>query len=200
MAKITGEDGNVIFGDAATITAATHVTGTVTITTSGEHGFEEGDGIFIDSVLGMTDLNGYHIITGLGNETGNQLEVSLTTAQEWVSGGAIMECIPVTNWSIEESRELIDVTDSSSASGTKTFIDSDWDVWSGSFEGFFQTGANPLIEGNSIEIVLKKADDNYYTGSAIITRTGVTVDVVGAEAVKKSYDFQGDGNLTHAAS
>ena len=102
----------------------------------------------------------------------------------------------ITAWSCDVSGEVIDVTDSSNTTWSE-FLASGFKSWSGSFEGFQETGtADPTVGGAAATLVLELDGSRNYTGSAIITGLGTTVDVPGAEAIKKSYTFQGTGTLT----
>lgn len=105
--------------------------------------------------------------------------------------------VNITGWTVEVSSEVIDVTDSASSNGNKEFIPSGWKEWHGTFEGFVETGDTGLTVGAAAAtLVLTATSGTTWQGSAIITRKGVALDVVGAEAVKVSYDFQGTGALT----
>lgn len=104
--------------------------------------------------------------------------------------------IYMTSWTCDVSGEVIDTTDSSNTTW-KSFIASGFKEWSGSFEGFQETAtADPAIGGTAATIELTLDGTNKYSGSAIITGVSTTLDVVGNEAVKKSYTFQGTGTLT----
>ena len=80
---ITGMDDEP--ANAGTVTAATHASGTVTVTTGQNHYLREHDEVTIASVAGMTDLNGVWTVTGV--PAANQFQVALTTAQTYTSGG-----------------------------------------------------------------------------------------------------------------
>ena len=104
--------------------------------------------------------------------------------------------IYMTGWTCDVSGEVIDTTDSSNTTW-KSFIASGFKEWSGSFEGFQETAtADPAIGGTAATIELTLDGTNKYSGSSIITGVSTTLDVVGNEAVKKSYTFQGTGTLT----
>lgn len=109
--------------------------------------------------------------------------------------------INITSWSIEVTGEVIDITDSASTGGDKEFVASGWTSWSGSLEGFVETGdTGETVGAAAASLILTATSGTTWTGNAIITRKGVTLDVVGAEAVKVSYDFQGTGSLTLAST
>ena len=106
--------------------------------------------------------------------------------------------VKITNWNVEEVTEVIDTTDSGDSSN-KTFIGNGWNSWSGSFEGFVETSdTGETVGAAAAELILTAASGITWTGNAIITRKATSLDVVGAEAVKVSYDFQGTGALTLA--
>lgn len=108
--------------------------------------------------------------------------------------------IHIISWTLDITGETINVTDSSN-SEWEAHIASGFKGWSGTFEGFQLTGtADPAIGGNPAELVLEFASGRDYTGDAIVTSVGTTVDVPGTEAVKKTFTFQGteDVALTNA--
>lgn len=114
-----------------------------------------------------------------------------------LSGGATTY---ITGWSLDETSEPINVTDSSNATWDE-FIPSGFKTWSGSFDGFQETNTADLTVGDSAaELTLELDGTRKYVGDAIITGISTVVDVPGAEAIKKSYTFQGTGelNLTNA--
>lgn len=78
--------------NTGSITAATHSTGVVTVTTSGNHFLRAGDEITITGVVGMTDLNGTFTVTEA--PANNQYRVALTTAQSYTSGGTWTRLYP----------------------------------------------------------------------------------------------------------
>ena len=108
--------------------------------------------------------------------------------------------IKVTNWKLDVKTETIDTTDSGDSTW-KTFLPKGWKEWSGTFEGFQETGtADPAI-GTVAAAVLAMSGTYvsptvYYSGSIIITSIGTTTAVTGTDAVKKSFAFQGTGAVT----
>jgi len=101
----------------------------------------------------------------------------------------------ITGWTIEIVGEAIDVTDSSDTTW-KTFIPSGFTSWSGTFEGFQETGtADPTAGSTAAELTLELDASRNYVGNAIITLIGTSLSVAGAEAVTKTYAFQGTGSL-----
>jgi len=104
--------------------------------------------------------------------------------------------IYITSWTIDIAGETIDVTDSSNTTW-QSHIASGFKGWTGTFEGFQETGAaDPAIGGSAASLVLELYGTRNYTGNAIITGVSTVVDVPGAEAAKKSFTFQGDATLT----
>lgn len=72
--------------NAAAISAATHASGVVTVTTASTKYLRAGEEVTIASIVGMTDLNGKHAITQVVDAT--HFKVALTTAQIYTSGGS----------------------------------------------------------------------------------------------------------------
>jgi hypothetical protein len=67
------------------ITAAVHASGVITVTSTA-HGCVPGDVVEINSVVGMTDINGrWVLLTG----SGNTMTFAKTTAQTYTSGGTV---------------------------------------------------------------------------------------------------------------
>ena len=146
MANLTGISGLVKIGTALDILAATHNAGTVTIQTDGNHGKAAGDRIFIQGVVGMTDLNGYHTVAS--SVDADEFTITLTTAQTYTSGGTVVRHVPVISWNANGGVEVIPASDSESGSweeniaGRKT-----WDI---QFEGYAKEGASIPVEGDSL--------------------------------------------------
>lgn len=106
--------------------------------------------------------------------------------------------VAITGWTCDVAGEVINVTDSGDTTW-QAFIASGWTSWSGSFEGFAIAGVADLtIGGTAATLSLTANASNSYSGSAILLGVSTTLDVPGAEAVKKSYTFQGTGTLTQA--
>ena len=106
----------------------------------------------------------------------------------------------ITAWTADVKGEIIDTTDSSVLTW-KTFIANGWKEWSGTFEGFQETGVADLAIGVEAALVLGMvgaagAATVKYAGQSIITGVSTNLSVVGTDAVKKSYTFQGTGTLT----
>lgn len=71
--------------NSGSITAATHASGVVTITTSANNYLRAGDVVQITGVVGMTDLNNIFTVSSVVDAT--HYKVALTTAQTYTSGG-----------------------------------------------------------------------------------------------------------------
>ena len=193
MAKVSGQDGKIVLSANVAIQDAT---GTTTITVeSDDHGRSIGDRVLIESVVGMTDINGEHTVLA-GGFTVDQFTILIsTTAQTYTSGGTVKECVSITGWTLDLTSDAIDTTDSSSTTWNE-FITSDFVGGSGSFEGFYESATNDLVVGNSYPIVLRQSGAIYYTGTAYITGNSSVVDIPGAEAVKKTYTFTCTASVT----
>lgn len=104
--------------------------------------------------------------------------------------------IYITDWNIDIKTDVIPTTDSSNTTW-KEFLASGFKEWSGSFSGFQETGtADPTIGGTAATLKLNLDSTRYYQGSAIITGVSTNANVVGTDAVKKTFTFQGTGTLT----
>lgn len=193
MAKVSGQDGKVTVGVSANVTGAV---GTTTITMAVQsHGLSIGDRVLIESVGGMTDVNGEHTVLAGGFTTDEFTVLIPTTAQTYTSGGTAIQCVSITGWTLDLTAEVIPTTDSSNLTWN-AFIPSDFAGGTGSFEGFFETAIVDLVVGTSYPIVLRQSGAIYYTGTAIITDNSSTVDVPGTEAVKKTYTFTSTASVT----
>jgi len=197
MAKISGQNGKVFLHTSVAVTGATGTT-TITVTTGTAHGLSLGSQVLIESVVGMTDINGLHIVTEIVDGSEFKIVIALT-GQSYSSGGTVQETIAITSWTLDIASEAIQTTDSS-VSTWHTFIDSEFKGGSGTFEAFFVTGALDTLLGNSTVLILEADSANYYTCTAFITGNSSTVDVPGAEAVKKSYTFTNTSTITLTAA
>ena len=194
MAKVSGNSGLVLYGNAKTITNAT---GTTTITITATHSFAVGDRVFIEGVTGMTDINGTHTVTQISSTVSFQIILSTATSQTYISGGSAWLATDITTWKLDLKTETVDVTDSGDiTAGYKTFIPKGWTEGSGTFEGFFISGANLPPIGTSLIIRLEMNNENYYSGTGYIISTGLTTSVVGTDAVKVSYAFTSTGTVS----
>jgi len=75
------------------ISGATHSSGWVTITTSSAHGLTNNNGVLIEGVSGMTDINGAWQVTYINS---TQFKIQKTTAQTYISGGTIRKGVLLT--------------------------------------------------------------------------------------------------------
>jgi len=194
MAKISGSDAYVIFGSAVSVFDASYASGVVTVTTTAPHGKSVKDRVRIRGVVGMTDLNNSFTIETVPTST--TFTVSLTTAQSYTSGGSIYDTIDVTNWTLDLAADVIDVTDSSSVSNFREFIDNEFSSGTGTLDGFVYSGTNHLVEGTSLAAQFRMSDTEYYSGTGYITGDTTTTDVSGAEAVKITYNFTFSGAIS----
>lgn len=184
MAKVSGKDGKVVLSGDANVQAAT---GTTTILVEAdEHGLSIGDQVLIENVVGMTDINGEHLIVAASFSVDQFSIIIPTTSQSYSTGGTVKQCISITGWSLDLTAEVIPTTDSSNTTWD-AFIPTDFSGGTGTFEGFFIAGAVDLT--GSYPIILRQSGAIYYTGTALITGNSSVVDVPGTEAVKKTYTF-----------
>ena len=191
MAKVNGTAGKVVTSTNTSITGASGTT-TITVTASG-HGLSVGDKVLIEGVVGMTDLNGEHVVTA--SAATFAVVLGTATAQSYSSGGTVKTCATITNWSMDINTDPINTTDSE-VSTWNVFIGSGFKGGSGTFEAFFETATTDIVLGTSTALILRMDASNYYTCTAFITANTSTVDVPGAEAVKKSYSFTTTSTIT----
>ena len=108
MAKVSGKDGRVMLSDS--FDTITNATGTDTIEVScAGHSYLAGEVVWIFGVVGMTDINGEHLITSVGLGTFDI--VIPTTAQTYTSGGSSVRVVTFTGWSLDLSAEVINTTE-----------------------------------------------------------------------------------------
>lgn len=194
MGKISGREGRVMYGAAATLSTpgAVHNAGVVTITTAAAHGFVAGDRIYITGVVGMTSLNGksFKVVSA---PTGVTLTISHSTTQSWTSGGTVKRTIELVSFEMEKTSEEADVSDSS------TDIDAEYVPAgkvrrSGSMEGMLYTGQIDPPFTELMDAVFKINSEVSYAGQIFITNEKIgPVDIPGANAVKVSYNWRGTG-------
>ena len=193
MAKISGTAGKVVLGSNVTITGAT---GTTTITITGVTTQTAGDKILIEGVVGMTDINGEHLVTAVSAGVNLQIVLATATSQSFSgSSGTLKDCANITNWSLDIAGEVIKTTDSN-VTTWDTYIANGFSGGSGTFDAFFITGATDIPLQTSTTLILRQDASNYYTCTAFITANTSTVDVPGSEAVKKTYSFTTTGTIT----
>ncbi len=194
MAKISGKDGKAVRSTPTSITGASGTT-TITVTAAG-HGLSVGDRVLIESVGGMTDLNGEHTVTA---SAATFAVVIPATAQSYTSGGTVRLTTSITAWSLDVTGEVINITDSGDSVWMEN-IASGFKGGTGTFEGFFSTGVTDVNVGSSTALILRGDGNNLYTLTAQITGNTSTTDVPGAEAVKKAYTFTATSSITQTAS
>ncbi len=104
--------------------------------------------------------------------------------------------VDVTSWSVDQTAEVQNVTDSGSAA-VNEYIPNGYTDWTASFEGWVQTAdAGGEAIGSAATLILTAKASVTWTGSAIITGRTVLTNVNGTDAVKISYTAQGSGALT----
>jgi hypothetical protein len=193
--KLSGTSGKVVTSTNTTITGASGTT-TITVTFS-SHSFVVGDRILIESVGGMTDLNGEHTVATIA--AGTDLTVVIPeTAQSYTSGGTAKTCASITSWTLDEAGEVIKTSDSSVATPFwDTYISAGFKGATGTFDTYFITGTSDIVViGSSMVLILRLNSTNYYTCTAFITGNSSTVDVPGTEAIKKTYTFTTTTTIT----
>jgi len=193
MSKISGQSGIVFLDAAATISGASGTT-TITIDFTGVHGLIAKDRIYIADAVGMTDINGYHTVVSAPDTDTITILID-ETAQTWSSGGTAQQIIDITGWSLEETAEAIDVTDSSNTTW-KAFLASGFTSATGTVEGFLLTGANKPALGTSLTVKFDMDGSNYYSGSGIFTSDATVVNIPGTEAIQVTYNVQMTGTVT----
>ena len=189
--KLSGEDGLVYYNAEDSIEGAAHVAGTVTIDLTG-HDFAVGERIAIAGVVGMTDLNAHFTIDAVLT---NSIDVTLTTAQTYVSGGTVRRIIEITAWNIITEGDVCDVTDSGDSTW-KEFIPAGFVAFTGGCEGLIATGTKQPAKGSSFTFRLMMDATRYVGGTFMLTSESNTLMVVSPEAVKIAFAFQGTGTLT----
>lgn len=110
--------------------------------------------------------------------------------------GSGVNLVSVTSWSATLEADTLETTSFGNA-GWKTYTPSMLS-WSGSFEGFMDTGNTAAYEvGDKIEVSLEMKDDsaspieNIISGMVVVTSK--SIEVSSADLVTVSVDFTGDG-------
>jgi hypothetical protein len=191
MAKVSGKDGSIFIGSSDSIEGVTNNTGDIDIDLTG-HSFTANMIVEISGVVGMTDLNGIFVVNSI--ET-NSINVTLTTVQEYTSGGTVIQTIPVTDWELDAEEDVVDTTDSGNA-GWATAEAKGITKFSGRMTGFIYDGGQKPVAGDSQTVLLYIDGDSYFSGTGIINRRGIRVSIPGTEFVKQEYEFQGSGTLS----
>ena len=195
MAKYSGSGSVAYVGSAINISAATHNAGTVTITAN-THLMAAGDYVYIASVVGMTDLNGYWAIQTAAD--GNTLTVTLTTAQTYTSGGTVQQVIPTTGYTLNFTEPIQDTTDSDNA-GWKTRIAKAITDATGTITSLFDADENPnnlIGESVTLKLYLAGTGGSYWSGSAIFGSIEQVVDVPGDTPNTATYNWEANGAWT----
>jgi len=102
---------------------------------------------------------------------------------------------PCTNWSVTQTAQVADVTDSSSSTW-KDFIASGFNGWTFTVEAFLKASAATPAIGASAALVFTLDTGQTYSGNGIITSKGVTLAVDGTTGVKVSLSGTGNGAIT----
>ena len=191
MSKISGKDGEVIIGSSDSIEGVTNNTGDIDIDLTG-HSFEANQIVKISGVVGMTDLNAIFVINSV--ET-NSINVTLSTAQSYTSGGTVIQTIPVTDWELDSEEDAVDTTDSGN-SGWATTEPKGITRFSGRMTGFIYDGGQKPIAGDAVSLKLYMDTDSYFSGTGNLTRRGVRLSVPASEFVTQEYEFTGTGTLS----
>ena len=195
MAKISGANSGVLYGDAATINAASGTT-TITIDFTTAHGKLADDFINISSVVGMTDINGNHVVETVPDSDTITIVLSTATSQTYTSGGSARKTQCITGGTINQTAEVQNVTDSCS-DGVNEYISNGYTDYTLDLEGFLDDTTNPIVLKTALSARLFLADGNeYFEGDVIVTSRPVVVAINGTDAVKISYTAQGTGVVT----
>lgn len=113
---------------ARAISNATHSSGTVTVTHASASEFVTGMNVKIDSVAGMTDLNGYWEVT---NVSSTQFTIELDTDQTYSSGGNVTALDFQAGNGLQDFVDVLDdcfqlINASISISGGEIDVDHNW--------------------------------------------------------------------------
>ena len=194
MAAVSGRLGRALFGSAATISDANHSTGTVTIDFTGAHGLNQYELVYIEDVVGMTDINGtFEVITAPDTDT---ITITKTTAQSYTSGGSARKTIDVISLSTDITCEVIKTTSSSTSGGFDTYIPAGFATATGTISGLFIEGADLLDVNEEITAEFRISDTQYYSGSGVVTSINVGSNVPGTDAVTVSVGVQLTGEVS----
>jgi len=104
--------------------------------------------------------------------------------------GATPTEIDITKWDFERSTGTIDTTRSSNASaGYRSKIPNGFIEGSGNIEGLVLQGVDLPAMGTVLTIKLSSTPTRFWSGPAIITRVGESLDVPGENAQVITFDF-----------
>jgi hypothetical protein len=108
--------------------------------------------------------------------------------------------IPITAWTLNQTGETKDVTDSSSSTNTERIPEGHTAI-SGSFEAFVKDGtATPTVGGAAGAFILQAESGITWQGDGIITSKNIVATIKGGDAVKMSLNFEGTGASTETNS
>lgn len=106
----------------------------------------------------------------------------------------------LTEFSLEVSGGIIDVTDSS-CTDWREKIPSGFKDWRGTAKGFLLDGtATPTVGAAAASCVFTAESGLTYTGDGIVTTKAINLDVPGENAVTVDITIEGAGSLTEANS
>lgn len=188
-----GIDGWVGFKAPDSIEGVTDNGATVTIDLT-SHNFSAHDVVYITGVVGMTDLNGWHKIDSVN---ANDITITVDTAQSYTSGGTIQHAVPVVGWTISQTLEIKDYTDSSCVSSSVAWavcVSSGIKKWSGTFEGIFGDGTTRPAKGTSINYYFYIGGGDCFYGAGTINEEGISLNVLEGDVAKVNYSFIGSGS------
>lgn len=106
--------------------------------------------------------------------------------------------VTVTTWNITIDAPTFDSTDSGSTAGWTENTPTGRKGWSGSFEGFLESGVAGAALGSSATLILTAASGVTFTGSAILTQKTVDTNIATGEGIPVGYTFIGTSTLTEA--
>lgn len=194
MSTLNGQTAEITWGSSENITDITQASSAV-ISVASTSGFASGDRVIIQSVTGMTEINGLHgTISSVVTDTSITVNINSTGFSSYTSGGTITKVIDITKFTITKKGKVSDVTDSSST--YEEFVATGYVEVSGSFEGYLKSGVSKPTFHSEIAFVFYEDSSNYLSGSGIITDEGTSVDIVGTNAVQVTYTFQGTGTYS----
>lgn len=104
---------------------------------------------------------------------------------------------PITEWSIEETGEVSDTTDSSSTT-YKDFVAVGFLNWKGKCKAWLKSAATQPAFHSSVAVVLTAKSGTTWTGNCIITNRSFNLKIDSTDAVTIDLSFQGVGVLTPA--
>jgi predicted secreted protein len=192
---LSGRLARVLFGAAKNISAATHLTGVVTIDFSSAHLLNQYELVYIENVAGMTDINGtFRAETAPDADT---ITISKTTAQTYTGGGTAIKTMDIISFSADINGEVIDVTSSSTSGDWKEFLPAGFSTATVTVEGLFVEGADLPDVNEEVTATLRLSDSQYYSGSGIVTGLSSNGTVTGTDAISVSVTMQLTGEVSY---